>query len=130
MELLKECEKIQSEIRCKKLKLENLRQLRVSTAISYSEDKVQTSSRGDKIERLTAEIIDLENEINDCIGKYLDIYKQVENLIDSIDEPKQKELMTRRYLCCESWSHISKMMHVSRQTLWAWNSEILQKINA
>lgn len=129
MKVLKECERIRDEIRCKKLQLENLRDLRMSTAANYSEEKVQTTSRGDKIERLTAEIIDLENEINDYIGQYLNVYEQVEKMINSIEEPKVKEMMMRRYVLCEPWSKISEKMDVTRQTLWNWHREILQKFN-
>lgn len=126
--MFRECEQMLNDINCKTLQLQSLRELAVSTSINF-EERVQTSSRGDKIERLTAEIIDLENEIEAMVEKYLGVYKQVEKALNEIEEPKIKEMMTRKYLLGESWSKIAFKMGVTRQTLWKWHKDILQKLN-
>lgn len=126
--MFEECERLLNEINCKTLQLETLRELSVSTSINF-EERVQTSSRCDKIARLTAEIIDLENEINTLVETYLELYDRIKNVLDKIEEPKVREMITRKYLVGESWQKISNDLGVTRQTLWRWNKEILQNFN-
>ena len=126
--MFRECEEMLKDINCKTLRLRSLRDLAVSTSINF-EERVKSSSSGDKIERLTAEIVDLENEINEIVEKYLLVYKQVEKALDEIEDVKIREMMTRKYLLGESWSKISSEIGVSRQTLYNWNREILHRFN-
>lgn len=126
--MFEECEKLLNEINCKTLQLQSLRSLAVSTSINF-EERVQTSSKGDKIERLTAEIIDLENEIEELTKEYLDRYDKIQSVLDEMDNPKMRETMIRKYLLGESWEQISKELNVSRQTLWRWAKEVLQNFN-
>lgn len=126
--MFKECEEMLNDINCKTLRLRSLRDLAVSTNINF-EERVKSSSRGDKIERLTAEIVDLENEINEIVEKYLVVYKQVEKALDEIEDVKIREMMTRKYLLGESWAKISSEIGVTRQTLYNWNREILHRFN-
>ena len=88
--MFRECEEMLNDINCKTLRLRSLRDLAVSTSINFDE-RVKSSSRGDKIERLTAEIVDLENEINEIVEKYLVVYKQVEKALDEIEDVKIRE---------------------------------------
>lgn len=126
--MFEECERLLNEINCKTQQLKTLRELSVSTSINF-EERVQTSSRCDKIARLTAEIIDLENEINTLVETYLELYDRIKNVLDKIEEPKVREMITRKYLVGESWQKISNDLGVTRQTLWRWNKEILQNFN-
>ena len=126
--MFRECEEMLKDINCKTLRLRSLRDLAVSTSINFDE-RVKSSSRGDKIERLTAEIVDLENEINEIVEKYLVVYKQVEKALDEIEDVKIREMITRKYLLGESWSKISSEIGVTRQTLYNWNREILHRFN-
>ena len=126
--MFRECEEMLKDINCKTLRLRSLRDLAVSTSINFDE-RVKSSSRSDKIERLTAEIVDLENEINEIVEKYLVVYKQVEKALDEIEDVKIREMMTRKYLLGESWAKISSEIGVTRQTLYNWNREILHRFN-
>ena len=126
--MFRECEEMLNDINCKTLRLRSLRDLAVSTSINF-EERVKSSSRADKIERLTAEIVDLENEINEIVEKYLVVYKQVEKALDEIEDVKIREMMTRKYLLGESWAKISSEIGVTRQTLYNWNREILHRFN-
>ena len=116
--MFRECEEMLNDINCKTLRLRSLRDLAVSTSINFDE-RVKSSSRGDKIERLTAEIVE----------KYLVVYKQVEKALDEIEDVKIREMMTRKYLLGESWAKISSEIGVTRQTLYNWNREILHRFN-
>lgn len=59
-------------IRCKMDRLQNLKDARVKITGGLTEDKVQTSLQVDKLAELTAEIIDLENEL---LGDLIEIEK-------------------------------------------------------
>ena len=126
--MFRECEEMLKDINCKTLRLRSLRDLALSTSINF-EERVKGSSRRDKIERLTAEIVDLENEINEIVEKYLVVYKQVEKALEEIEDVKIREMMTRKYLLGESWAKISSEIGVTRQTLYNWNREILHRFN-
>lgn len=77
----------------KQMRLEELKAL--STAVrspDYSSDRVQTSPTGDALLRIIAKIIDLQEEINADIDRFIDLKAEVMHVIDILPADEQEIL--------------------------------------
>lgn len=61
-------------------------------AIDYSSDRVQTSPTGDALPRIIAKIIDLQEEINADIDRFIDLKAEVMHVIDILPADEQEIL--------------------------------------
>lgn len=77
----------------------------------------------DKIGEIVAKIIDLENEINCDIDKYIELKKEVIGIIDSVEDARLMNLLYERYLNFKTWDNIAAGMGITYQ--WV---HILHKI--
>ena len=74
-------------------------------------------------------IIDLEAEINRKIDRVIDLKHRIEQLIDSIDDEREKLLMSYRYLDGMTFEWIASEMHYSWKQIHRLHSKALAKIN-
>lgn len=105
-------------LRCKGDRLERLKDAREKITGVITEDKVQTSLQGDKLAALTAEIIDLENEL---LGELLQIEKVRTNadafLFENLSS-KDYEIMHSLLILGLSVTDTALMIGVTRQTVY------------
>ena len=105
-------------LRCKRDRLERLKDAREKITGVLTEDKVQTSLQGDKLAELTAEIIDLENEL---LGELLEIEKVRTDadafLFENLNS-KDYEIMHSLLILGLSVTDTALMIGVTRQTVY------------
>jgi len=93
-------------------KLDRIRRYReMATKITsmLTPDKVQ-SSQENKMERIIAQICDMSTEIEQDINSLRDTQKRVSDVIDGVRDPKQREVLYRRYINGEKWEEIAVHM--------------------
>lgn len=98
-------------------KLEQLEQLR---SIAYKvtsvlrEDKVSngSSSKG-SLEDSIIKIVVAEKEVNTAIDRFVDVKREIANIISLVGNEDEKLLLELRYLCFNSWEQIAVKMRYS-----------------
>lgn len=93
-------------------KLDNLRCSVGNSAVRYDGDPVQSSNGQDRLERAIAEIVDLENEIDELIDRYATYKKRVIGHIDKLPNERSRDVIYNRYILFMSFGDISKDLGV------------------
>lgn len=114
-EYLMQIRKLNSQIKNKKLELENLTyQMTGSRALSFT-DKPPTVSKSIKSpqEKFIYKYLKYEQEIKSDIAKLLDLKKEAMLIIDKIDDSNYVDLLYKRYIHCLHWKEIAYQMNFS-----------------
>lgn len=114
-EYLQQIRKLNSQIKNKKLELENLTyQMTGSRSLSFS-DKPPTVSKSIKSpqEKFIYKYLNYEREIKSDIAKLLDLKKEAMLIIDKIDDSNYVDLLYKRYIHCLHWKEIAYQMNFS-----------------
>ena len=114
--------------KCKMKEIEQLKTLRGRVTACLKDDVVQTSGAGDKLGDLTAAIVDLENELRDCIAQGILCRREFEDTLTKITSPQEYEVMHRRYVQFQSFGRIAKEMHFSKSAVVKIHERILKKV--
>lgn len=103
------------------VKLKRLEELRLqSTCIrspSYSSDKVQTSPTDGALPRIIAKIVDLQEEINADIDRFIDLKAQIMHTIDLIDDADVKVVLYAKYFEYKNLTKVAKEVHSCKRTV-------------
>lgn len=81
----------------------------------------------DKLSETVAEIVDLQNEINDQLKKYYERAKYIERSIEALP-PREALLIRLRYLDQLSWEEICVEMHYSWRQIHYIHAEALKML--
>ena len=98
------------------LKRERIKELwalaqRVTSCITA--DRVQGAGSSREISVVVDRIIDEENKIIQELGEAMKEEQRLYTAFESLEQPRDRELMVRRYLCGQKWEEISEKMHLS-----------------
>jgi len=96
-------------------RLDNLRCSVGNSAVRYDGDPVQSSNGQDRLERMIAEIVDLENEIDEMVDRYARLKKRVIGHIDRLPNERSRDVMYNRYILFMSFGEISKDLNVDKR---------------
>ena len=93
-------------------KIEELKALNLlaTKTTKIIDDNIHIRGSSDKIGKVIPKIIDLENEINQEILKYIVLRSEVMKIIDSL-EPSMMELLYKRYFQFKDWDTIAQEMN-------------------
>lgn len=114
----------------KQMRLEELKAL--STAVrspDYSSDRVQTSPTGDTLPRIIAKIIDLQEEINADIDRFVDLKADVMHNIDRLTNPDEKVVLYRKYFEYKTMQQIADEVPCCKRTVQRLHKEGLKKLS-
>ena len=114
---LQEIRKLDRKIENKQMELESLYDLIQSVTIPIKEINVQANSDKDKLGSTIARIMDLQNEINLQIDKYVDRKLEAIRLINELEDDLYINILIRRYVKYEEWQVIAGELHYSRQAI-------------
>ena len=105
-------------IRCKMDRLQDLKDTRVKITEVLAEDKVQTSLQGDKLSVLTAEILDLENELLSDVLEIEKLRKDADAFLLENLSSKNYEIMHARLILGLTVKDTALTVGVTRQTVY------------
>ena len=120
------CDKHINNLLEEKARLEDL-SLRITANLS-SEGGGFSGGHGDKVGTAAGKIVDLEREINASIDRYVDLKRQVKEVIEQVKEPDQVELLYKRYFQFETWEQIACEMHMEYRSVTRVHGRALQSV--
>lgn len=80
-------------------------------------------NRSNTIENGIATIDEIEKSINQDIDRLINLKREIESKIDSIEDLKLREIMKCRYLDSKTWEEIAYTNHYT----WQWVHKLHEK---
>ena len=112
--IFKKTANINMQIETKKEEIEYWREFATKTQAVLSQ--VNTGGKNNKksrIEESVCKIIDIEESLNKDIADLIGLKSKAMNIIDKIDVPEYKSLLTHRYICGKTWYEVADSMGYS-----------------
>lgn len=106
-EYLLQLQDIDIKVKHKLEEIEALKQLATSSGAVSDGERVQTSVSGDKIPRIVAKYVDMENKINRDIDGYIDLKDKIINEIHSLKNKLYMDILFKRYVEFKSLEKIA-----------------------
>jgi DNA-directed RNA polymerase specialized sigma subunit len=128
-EYLSQLYRLDNLISIKQLELESLKSISTSISVNSDSERVQTSTKQDKIGEIVAKILDLNNEINNDIDKLVDLKKEIMNLIDKVLCDDLRCILYLRYFQFKTWEKIAVEMNYSYQWIHKLHSKALNEVD-
>ncbi len=125
-EYLKQYRRLSDDIDSKKEQVERLREL--AKGVSRSAETGISGRISDRVGRMVAKILDLENELCCQIRRQLELKAEIEGAIAKVDDPTLRQLLTFRYISGDEWEQIAKSMNYSIRQIYRLHGKALQKI--
>jgi DNA-directed RNA polymerase specialized sigma subunit len=119
-------ELINSHIR----EVEQLRLLSTSVpSTDFSKERVQGGKLpGYRISNIIAKIVDLEKQINDEIDHFVNLKKEIHDIIEAVKSPDQRLVLRCRYIEFLTWEKTAKIMNYSIKQIHRIHSAALQNV--
>lgn len=114
-------------------KLEELSQLKASITkitTTLKADVVSSSGSQDKLGDAVAKIVDLQNEINADIDRFVDAKKEVSSVLEKMDDPDQLQVLERRYVLFETFEQIAYEMNMTYRNVCYIHGKALLSVKA
>lgn len=108
--------------------IELLRARATSTTAPSGGDRVQSTGKGDNLERIIIKMLDMERDLERQIDTLVDLKTEVMSVIDQLENPNQINLLYKRYIKFEAWETIAEEMNYSIQAVFKQHGIALQKI--
>jgi DNA-directed RNA polymerase specialized sigma subunit len=104
----------------------------LATKITATISPVSVSGSGnqDKIGDAVAKIIDLQEEINRKIDKFVNLKRDISELIEQIEDPDQVKILHMRYFEYKPWEQIAIEMKYSYRNVCYIHGKALQAVQA
>lgn len=125
---LKQAYKLNERIESDKIELENLRSLSTSIACDMTQEKVQSSTSGDKTLNIICAIVDLEDEIKNEIEKLIRLKKQIRDVINKVEDVDEMLVLKYRYLMFLQWDEICEKMNYSKRQMYRIHDSALEHV--
>lgn len=114
-------------------KLNDLHALRTMvTNITSTISPVCVSGSGnqDKLGNAVAKIVDLQNEINRKVDKYVDLKREAIEILEQIQDSDQMKVLHKRYFEYKPWEMIACEMGYSYRNVLYIHGDALQAVDA
>lgn len=108
---------IDRKIENKQIQLDHLYDLAKSITVTPKEIDIQTSPALDPLGDTIAKIVDLQDELNGDIDKYVDMKIEAMRLINQLNNSEWEHILIRRYINYDAWQDIADLMGISRQAV-------------
>lgn len=116
-EYLRQAYDIDRRIKAREAQLVTLRD--IATRISPHTDSVPvdgSSNRGN-MANTVERIIDLERLIKKDIKRMMAVYLDIQRIIDTVSDDRQRDILRLRYLCFKKWDDVAEIMKIDER--WA-----------
>jgi hypothetical protein len=120
--------KANAHIQNKLVEVYQLRCLAESITAPMGTEPVQTSGASDKVGKIAAKIVDLEDEINALIDKYIDDKQERIAVIEQINEPLQYNILHKHYVQGMRFKEIAEEEHYSEVHINKQHQKALEKV--
>ena len=107
---------IERGIRVRREQLQYLKDLTERITTATDGVRVDGTAPQSRIAVTVEKIVDLEQLIRRDAERMVRVYGEIQAVIDRIENPTYRVLLTWRYLCFKTWEQVSDEMHYS----WQW----------
>lgn len=87
--------------------IQRLEELRLKITTTMKPDVVSNSGTQDKLGDATAKILDLKAEAHQYIDEIATKKREIEAVIDQVEDKQQLDVLKKRYILDEPWSQIA-----------------------
>lgn len=128
-EYLKQIEKLDKCINQRQIECDSYRLLAEATeGIQYG-DRVQTSPQGDTLEKKVVRYVQLEQDINDMIDRFVDLKHKIIDEIQGLSEVKHIDILFKKYVQYKSLEQIAVEMNYTYQYVRELHGYALQEFS-
>ena len=127
-EYLEQAVYLDQRINSKLTQVENLHSLATKVTTVYSDTPSNPAPDCQRLEKIIAKIIDLENDINNDIDRLVDLKKEITEIINKIPDLRQRTILEMRYLSFKTWEQIAVALSLDLRWVHRLHSIALQKI--
>jgi hypothetical protein len=125
---LEQIGKDDARIQAKLVEVHQLRSLATSVTAQLGTEPVQTSGASDKVGRIVAKIVDLEQEINRLIDKYIDDKQERISVIEQVDDALLYTILHKHYVQGKKFVTIAEEEHYSEVHICNKHQEALEQV--
>lgn len=84
-------------------------------SVRYDSDGSKSERKGNPIENAYCQLADYKAEADKLLKEMSSARERTERLINTVANPVQREVLTRRYIIGQRWEDIAESMNYSRQ---------------
>lgn len=84
-------------------------------SIRYDSDGSKSERKGNPVENAYCQLADYKAEAERLLKEMSSARERTERLINTVTNPVQREVLTRRYIIGQRWEDIAESMNYSRQ---------------
>ena len=84
-------------------------------SVRYDSDGSKSERKGNSVENAYCQLADYKAEADKLLKEMSSAREHTERLIDTVANPVQREVLTRRYIIGQRWEDIAESMNYSRQ---------------
>lgn len=114
-EYLLQIRKLNKMIQNKMIELEQLKSMTGSKAITYDEERVQTSRNLEGFAKYIPSIVTLENEINQMVDELVDKKTEIIKVIEQVQNADVYDVLHMYYVQEMKWTEISRQKNFTYQ---------------
>ncbi|MDE7105300.1 MAG: DUF1492 domain-containing protein [Ruminococcus sp.] len=119
---------IDERIESKLMQIESLKSLATRVTSVFSDMPHSSTPDNHRLEKIIADIIDLENEILNDVNELVDSKREVNSVINSVENPEHRTLLEMRYLSFQTWEQIAVKLGYDSRHIRRIHGNALQKI--
>ncbi len=128
-EYLRQAYRLDQKINSDIAEAERLREIAAGVSAPKLGDRVQTSSSGDApFVRSLEKVMELEDEINREIDLYVDLKKQMRQVISAVPNTDERLALKYRYIHNYTWERIGMELKADRTTIYRWHNRALHHV--
>ncbi|MBR1820443.1 MAG: hypothetical protein IJ769_02340 [Clostridia bacterium] len=75
-----------------------------------------------------ARMLELEKELDERIGAYAALVREIEGVIDAVGDAQYRDVLKYRYLNGWSWQRIAERMYFSQDWVWRLHARALKAV--
>ena len=128
-EYLRQYRDADDAINAKLDQIHRLRELATKTTTAMSPARVKSSGEPDKLAGIIARIVDMEREVDDSIDRLQDTKRQVEDAIAGVRDPRERKVLTLRYINGLRWEEIAVRLNYDYRWVLRLHGKALEKLN-
>ncbi len=100
----------------------------IAEKVSPSADSGSSGGVSDRVGKCVAKIIDIENQINANVMILAEKRREIVAIIYELENPKEREVLIRRYILGEKWERIAQAMNYNQKWIYKIHGRALQNL--
>lgn len=125
---LSQAYRLDQQINSKIETLDALKQLAVKDTAAFSGMPGSPNKDKQTMADTVCRIIDLQNEINKCIDRLVDLKAEMYHAFQKVENIDYRLILEKRYLCNKSWPEIAVDLDYNLRHLYRLHDQALQEV--